>query len=67
MNLWAYIDPGSGLLIWQAVVAFFVGLMFYLKQTREWIIGLFRKLFRGKRPADAAAKPDRLPSEPQGR
>ncbi|MCZ7637949.1 MAG: hypothetical protein M5U12_19065 [Verrucomicrobia bacterium] len=67
MNVWAYIDPGSGLLIWQAVVAFFVGLVFYLKQTREWLFGLFRRLFRGKSHSDAAAKPGPLPPEPHGR
>lgn len=34
----AYIDPGSGLLLWQGIVAAFVGLLFYLRQTRKWIV-----------------------------
>lgn len=41
-----YIDPGSGLLVWQMIGAAFVGLLFYLKKTREFIYGLFRRLFR---------------------
>lgn len=40
----AYIDPGSGLLLWQGIVAAFVGLIFYLKQTRKWIARQFRRL-----------------------
>ncbi len=47
-----YIDPGSGLLVWQMVVAAFVGLVFYLKRTRDWIFGLFRRLFRAEERAD---------------
>jgi len=45
----AYIDPGLGALLWQAIVAGFVGLLFYLKKTRRWIVDLFRKMFgRGR-------------------
>jgi hypothetical protein len=51
----AYIDPGLGALVWQMIVAAFVGLLFYLKQTRRWIVGVivsvFRKTFgRGQKP-----------------
>jgi len=51
----AYIDPGLGALLWQMIVAAFVGLLFYLKQTRRWIVGVilgvFRKTFgRGQKP-----------------
>jgi hypothetical protein len=46
MNLLAYIDPGAGLLAWQTVVAAFVGVVFYLKKTRDAIARFGRKLLR---------------------
>jgi hypothetical protein len=45
MTIFAYIDPGLGALIWQSIVAAFVGFLFYLKNTRQWIVGVFRKIF----------------------
>lgn len=39
----AYIDPGVGLLAWQALVAFFVGALFFFKQAREKCLRLFRR------------------------
>jgi O-antigen/teichoic acid export membrane protein len=44
--LFAYIDPGLGALLWQTIIAAFVGFLFYLKRTRRWIVGMFRKIFR---------------------
>jgi hypothetical protein len=35
----AYTDPGTGALIWQALAAGFVGLLFYLRKFTGW----FRK------------------------
>jgi hypothetical protein len=46
----AYIDPGSGALLWQALLAAFVGAVFYMRsiyrlvmswicQLRQWAIG----------------------------
>jgi hypothetical protein len=57
----AYIDPGFGALIWQMVVAVFVGFLFYLRQTRRWIVGVivdvFRKMFgRSQKPSDTVAE-----------
>jgi hypothetical protein len=51
----AYIDPGLGALVWQTIIAAFVGCMFYLKKTRRWIVGVFRKMFgsRPKPPVDS--------------
>ena len=47
----AYIDPGLGALLWQTSIAAFVGLLFYLKKTRQWIVGVFRKMFgRAQKP-----------------
>ena len=44
-----YIDPGQGMLIWQAIVSAFVGLLFYMKKTRDFIAAGVRRLFgRGK-------------------
>jgi O-antigen/teichoic acid export membrane protein len=57
MKLFAYIDPGVGALIWQSVVAGVVGFLFYLKKTRRWIVGVFRKMFgRGQKSSSAAVK-----------
>ena len=46
MIIFAYVDPGLGALLWQTILSAFVGLFFYLKQTRKWLAGLFLKLFR---------------------
>ena len=37
----AYTDPGSGMLVWQMLVAGFVGVMFYFRPLTSW--------FRGKK------------------
>jgi O-antigen/teichoic acid export membrane protein len=48
----AYIDPGVGALLWQTIIAAFVGFLFYLKKTRRWIVGVFRKMFgRSQKPS----------------
>ena len=37
----AYIDPGSGALVWQALLAAFVGVTFYMRsiirRVKEWV------------------------------
>lgn len=38
-GLFAYTDPGSGALLWQMMVAAFVGIMFSLRRMADW----FRK------------------------
>jgi hypothetical protein len=35
----AYTDPGSGVLIWQMLIAGFVGAMFYFRRFVSWIKG----------------------------
>jgi hypothetical protein len=32
----AYTDPGSGALLWQMIVAAFIGVMFYLRRMILW-------------------------------
>jgi hypothetical protein len=44
MNFFAYVDPGSGLLVWQMMVAACVGCLFYLKKFRQFVFRLGRKL-----------------------
>ncbi len=64
-TIFAYIDPGLGLLIWQTIVAAFVGLIFYLKRTRSWILNVFRKLFRSKtKPVDPIPEEQQTGVEP---
>lgn len=43
-NAHAYIDPGSGALVWQMLLAAFFGLCFYVGKTRNWIIGSIKKI-----------------------
>jgi hypothetical protein len=40
----AYIDPGLGALVWQVIVSAFVGLLFYLRKSRKWIVGMVKHL-----------------------
>jgi hypothetical protein len=44
MTYLAYIDPGSGFLAWQVIVAAFVGCLFYLKKVRSLVGKLGRKI-----------------------
>ena len=53
MIILAYVDPGLGALIWQSIVAAFVGVLFYFKKTRDWILKVFRKIF-GRSQANEA-------------
>jgi hypothetical protein len=43
-TLFAYIDPGSGLLIWQVIVAACIGGLFYLKKIRKYLGKICRKI-----------------------
>ena len=62
MSFFAYIDPGMGLLLWQSLIAACLGMLFYLKKTRTWIVKVFRKLFRiDKRPEEIAEKVEPMP------
>jgi hypothetical protein len=44
MRLLLYVDPGSGLLVWQMIVAAMIGTLFYLKKFRAVMVKLGRKL-----------------------
>ena len=50
----AYVDPGSGLLLWQMIAAAVVGCFFYLKKVRAILFRLMMKPFR-KAPAEVGA------------
>jgi hypothetical protein len=67
----AYVDPGLGVLVWQTIVAAFVGAIFYINKTRRWIVATIRSIFgRGEKtetattavtqnpPAEAEVKSD---------
>ena len=57
-----YIDPGLGALIWQSVVAAFVGLFFYLNKTRQWFVGVIRKILGRRRKSPAATIAAKFPA-----
>jgi len=64
-TIFAYIDPGMGLLAWQALVAACLGTLSYLKKTRIWLVGLFLRLFHaGKPPKGGAPEVPAPPSNP---
>jgi hypothetical protein len=44
MNFLAYVDPGSGLLAWQIVVAGAVGCLFQIRKFRNSVARLGRRL-----------------------
>jgi hypothetical protein len=62
----AYVDPGLGLLAWQALVAACVGTLFYLRKTRTWLAGFILKPFRSRKSSEPAAKPS-VPTSSPGR
>ena len=45
----AYVDPGLGQLIWLSIVSAFTGMVFYIKKTRAWIVGIVLRIFRRER------------------
>ena len=44
MSFLLYVDPGSGLLVWQMIVAAMLGALFYLKKFRALMVKMGRKL-----------------------
>jgi hypothetical protein len=47
MSLLLYVDPGSGLLVWQMIVAALVGTLFYVKKFRA-LMGKLGRRFLGR-------------------
>jgi hypothetical protein len=45
-----YADPGSGILIWQMLLALFIGATFYFSKVRTWVATKFRSV----RPDEAS-------------
>ena len=37
-----YADPGSGILIWQLLLALFCGATFFISRIRHWVISKLR-------------------------
>lgn len=42
----AYIDPGSGALLWQMITAAVVGALFYIKKVRLFFATIIRRIFK---------------------
>jgi hypothetical protein len=58
----AYIDPGTGALLSQMVVAAAVGCLFYMRKTRDFIVSKTCRLF-GVKPKPDPAKAKLQPVE----
>jgi hypothetical protein len=56
LNL-AYIDPGSGLLVWQMIAAAVVGCLFYVKKIRLALYRLVTKPFKKEPVVAESNKP----------
>jgi hypothetical protein len=39
----AYVDPGSGALVWQLMVGGFVGFLFYFRRIGSWFKNRFKQ------------------------
>lgn len=48
-----YADPGSGILIWQMLLALFIGATFYFSKVRTWVAAKLRPARR-----DDASEPE---------
>jgi hypothetical protein len=55
IQVYAYVDPGSGTLIWQILLAASFGVMFYLRRIIGWVRRL-RSSGEEAKPADALGK-----------
>ena len=51
-----YADPGSGVLIWQLLLALFFGGAFYFTKLRQWATSKFR-LARARQPEESRTQP----------
>ena len=54
----AYIDPGSGALVWQLTVAALMGALFYLSKVRTWIWKGLTSLFSSGKIREGRRVPD---------
>lgn len=68
MHILAYIDPGLGALIWQSIIGVFVGLLFYLRRTRQWLGRFMAKMFRigqktGNSPVELPINKDKVEAD----
>jgi len=51
-SLIAYIDPGTGSLIFQALAAAGMGILVAFQSVREWVKNVFFSIFQGKNNKD---------------
>ena len=53
-NAYAYIDPGSGTLLWQFALAAFFGSLFFVRRATLWVKTMLKSLWtkiKGSRSA----------------
>lgn len=46
----AYIDPGSGTLLWQLLLAGLVGAMFWVQRLRQWLASAVTRVIAVLKP-----------------
>jgi hypothetical protein len=57
-----YVDPGSGLMVMQLIMAAVAGVLWSLRRFRKWVVGLFvRKPVETQKEA---AEPAESPTKP---
>jgi hypothetical protein len=59
---YAYIDPGAGSMLYQALLAALLGLAFTLRSARDWITRTVRGLFGSKPSSESDRSSAKRPS-----
>jgi hypothetical protein len=59
----AYVDPGSGAMLWQVAAATAIGCLFYVKRILAWIKDHYGLLFGGK-PASGSLNRENIRQSP---
>lgn len=46
-SLWAYLDPGTGSMLFQVLIAGILSAAFFARSTLQWLMGTLRARHRG--------------------
>lgn len=45
ITAWAYVDPGSGMMMWQGLIAAVGALLVVIRHPIQWVKGMWRRVF----------------------